>query len=328
MGSGHTDALTTRPADGQALVVCLSAEGHPLTVAVVPGSGARIAQITDASGRAWLMDTGRAEPPTSRPVAFVEGARSGWDECLPSVAACADPNSGRTGERIADHGDFWAQPWRVEHASATEVRLDSGGIDHPLRVRKTIRLWSGRSGFEVRLDVHNQSDDEYRFLYSAHPLWAWEHPAKVNLPGATEVRSAFGEAWPVAAVARWPLMTVGDGGRRDLSDLPRSGKPENYKVFVRWAGEAWLSFPSLRTAVVLRQSPEVTPWLGLCVNRDAWPAVGAGESWIAIEPTTAPTDSLPTALELGADRLLAPGASLNWTSSIELVDTTTGVHSA
>jgi galactose mutarotase-like enzyme len=275
-----------------------------------------------------MVDTGRADPPTGEPIAFVEGTRGGWDECLPSIASCADPNPGRDGELVGDHGDFWAQPWRVEHASATEVLLDSDGIDHPLRVRKTIRLWSGRPGFEVRLHVHNRSEDDYRFLYSAHPLWAWEHPAEIELPGATEVRSAFGEDWPPSTVASWPSVPVVAGGRRDLSDIPRSGKPANYKVFVRWAGEARLSFPALRAAVVLRQSPDVTPWLGLCVNRDAWPAIGAGESWIAVEPTTAPTDSLLTALELGAARLLAPGASLSWTSSIELVDTTTGAHNA
>lgn len=308
--------------------IVLTAEHPGLTVTVVPRSGARIAQITDAAGRNWLIDTGRAEPNTDRPIAFAEGTRGGWDECLPSIVSCTDPNSGRAGSQIADHGDFWARPWTVQELLATEVVLDSGDVHHSLRIRKTIRLRPGRPGFEVRLDVHNRSERAYRFLYSAHPLWAWSNTAEIELPGATEVRTGFGQQWPEPLSGSWPLLSNGVGDPVDLSTVSRTGKPTNYKVFVRWAGHARLSFPALRSAVELRQSSQLTPWLGICVNRDAWPAVGAGESWIAIEPTTAPTDSLLEAVMAGTDQVLEPGQSLSWTSSIEIVQTATLEHIA
>ena len=314
-----SSSITAQPPSA----IVLTAEHPGLTVTVVPRSGARIAQITDAAGRNWLIDTGRAEPNTDRPIAFTEGTRGGWDECLPSIAACTDPNPGHTGSQIADHGDFWSRPWTVQELLATEVSLDSGDVDHPLRIRKTIRLWPGCPGFEVSLDVHNRSERDYRFLYSAHPLWAWSNTAVIELPGATELRTAFGQQWPESLSGSWPFLNDGVGDPDDLSTVLRAGNPTNYKVFVRWAGHARLSFPALRAAVVLRQSSQHTPWLGICVNRDAWPAVGAGESWIAIEPTTAPTDSLLEAVRSGSDRVLAPGQSLSWTSSIEIVQTTT-----
>ncbi|MBZ2199745.1 aldose 1-epimerase family protein [Occultella gossypii] len=288
-----------------------------LTVSVVPATGARIAQITDATGRDWLVQTDRPEPGTDQPIPFTAGTRGGWDECLPSIAECADPNPGRSGEPIRDHGDFWSRPWRTARASASEIVLDRRDPNHPLQLRKSIRLLPGRAALEVRIDVSNAGPRDYRFLYSAHPLWSWPEAAVIVIPQAGQVVSAFGPRWPQPVVGTWPSLGP-SGGTFDLAEVARTGPSENYKVFVRWAGVARLEFPDLGAAVTMRQSTDSAPWVGLCVNRDSWPEQGAGASWIAIEPANAPSDSLVDAWRQGSAHLLQPGRSMSFTNEVEI----------
>lgn len=320
MTSRHSNLPGRRAVDVSQRVY-LADNSCGLTVGVVPEAGARIAEIVDTSGRNWLVDTGRREPSSGSRIDFVNGSRGGWDECMPSVVACPDPNAGRSGMQIGDHGDFWCLPWAVRRRSTRQIVLDSDEIDHPLRIVKTVSLSQRRRRLTVNLNVVNRSGAAYSFLYSAHPLWAWQGPAAIELPAAGVVRVAFGARWDKASEGTWPLVMDASGLRHNVADVPESGVPENYKFFVRWDGRARLCFPALHTAVVVRQPSKLTPWLGICVNRNAWPGVGEGENWIAIEPTTAPTDSLLNAMREGATPSLSPGDSLSWTNTVELVDT-------
>lgn len=272
-----------------------------LAITVVPAHGARITQIADPRGNNWLADTGASELPDGAPVEFAGGTRGGWDECLPSVSACADPN--RPGVDIADHGDFWAAPWTVHQLDDDSVTLVGDVPGHPLQVRKTVGLPADRESVQVDIDIRNRADRPYQFLYSAHPLWAFEHDVVVDLPGAGETVPGFG------------LPDV----LPDVSRIAYRGERTNYKVFIRWSGRARYSVPALNSAVSLRQSPEINRWLGVCVNRGAYPNLSAGDHWVALEPTTAPTDSLAAAVQSGSAAVLQPGGSVRWTTDIEVV---------
>jgi len=281
-----------------------------LTVSVVPGAGARIAQLSDRTGRDWLVETDRPEPAYADDVAparvrFEDGTRGGWDECLPSVAA---------GPASADHGELWFRAWRQTRTSDVAAEFIAPTLRSAQRVTKAIRLLGDRAAVSVELRIQNTTHDEYLFLYSAHPLWRWTSDARLELPGAGEVRPAFGRT--AVAPGRWPRL-----GGEDLSRLPRRGARENFKVFVAWAGRARLSFAGVAGALLISQLDPVTPWLGVCVNRDLWPADEPGESWIALEPTTSPTDSLDTAAAAGTAATLAAGASLAWTTTVEIEQT-------
>jgi len=296
--------------------VVLSRHGG-LSVTVAPEHGARIAQITDPRGHNWLADTGAGELADGAPVEFAGGTRGGWDECLPSVSACADPS--RPGFDVADHGDFWATPWAVQRQDDDSVSLVSDVPGHPLQVRKTVRLPADRERLLVEIEVRNRSELPYRFLYSAHPLWAFQHDAVVDIPGAGQMITAFGTGWPEPMCGEWPMLAAADAAPQNISQIARRGGRSNYKVFVRWAGRASYAVPALGSAVLVTQSPGVTPWLGLCVNRGGYPDSSAGDYWIALEPTTAPTDSLFTAVESGWAVMLDPAGVVRWTTEIEVV---------
>jgi galactose mutarotase-like enzyme len=278
-------------------------------------NGARIVQISDPDGHDWLVETDRPAIDPEGPVDFTEGTRGGWDECLPSIDPEADPNAQRGDTTIADHGDFWFRDWALVEQTDLGLVLSSIPIDHPLRLRKTFRLDPVHPRLEIEVEVTNASGDDYRFLTSGHPLFAWTSAARIEVPDAGEVRSAFGEAQMGADVARWSRESIAVG---DAVELARDHAVAMYKIFVRWTGITRLKLAGMRWFLELEQSPEITPWLGICVNRRSWPAGEPGDDWIALEATTSPTDSLTVATDTASARNLAPDATLRWTTEVTM----------
>ena len=266
----------------------------------VSSVGARIQQIRDRSGRAWLVETNGPEPDFADAVVdFTRGTRGGWDDCLPSIDPEPDPSAPRT---IADHGDFWHREWRVERRTLNEIELSTAGIDHPLLLRKVITITGCR--LEIETTAVNASSEQYSMLVSAHPLFAWPADATVQIPGATESRLAFGDT----------LDTRQDG----TIVIEQRAAPWTGKTFVRWAGRARMRFAGSRDVLEIEQSTDTAPWIGICVNRHSWPAPHPGPDWIALEPTTSPTDSLRAAIDDSTATTLEPGDALAWMTSVTI----------
>jgi galactose mutarotase-like enzyme len=278
--------------------------GAGMTVSV-SRIGARVVQLTDATGRRWLVETDRPEPEFTGPtIDFEKGTRGGWDECIPSIDAADDPNPGRADTTIADHGDFWSRRWNLTEASSTALSLDSGTIRHPLLIRKRIQVHRSDALLRVDLEISNTQEYDYRFLASAHPLFAWPSTARLEIGGAGEVRPGFGAA---------PAF------QDDHLEMTLGSVPSTFKIFVRWDGVARLRFAGVDSTLVLRNPDGLMPWLGICVNRGSWPLACPGADWIALEPTTSPTDSLLSAIEDRCALTLNPGGSVAWTNTIAII---------
>ena len=81
--------------------------------------------------RTWLA--GEAEE-----AAFTGERAFGWDECLPTVAPCADPLD-PGGPSLRDHGDGWGRSSEVSRLAATAA------------VPAGVRLaWDGSGPIQVR----------------------------------------------------------------------------------------------------------------------------------------------------------------------------------
>jgi len=245
--------------------------------------GGRIVQISDPHGFSWLVETSRPEPERNPNGGFRDGTQGGWDDCIPSIDSEEDPNPERDG-KISDHGDFWSVRWDVADFSDATVTLAGSRQGQPLMLRKSVSV-NHKSVF-VTLRVTNSGLRPYRFLYSGHPLLRWTADARVQIDDAEPI------------------------------DLARSGTPRNYKWFVSWKGRVELRLEGTPHSLVLSQSTLETPWLGLCVNRDFWPTPGIGHSWIALEPTTSPTDSLIEAIRSDSARELGAGEECEFTTRI------------
>lgn len=252
-----------------------------IRVGVLVSSGARMVELIDVqTGRNWL--TVPFADPAAIPAHFADGTRSGFDDCLPSIVALIDPNSDEGGSRraILDHGDFWNTPWTLIESSATRMVLATHGARHPLRVSKTLQI-GDRASVVINYRVETDRAEPYLFLYSAHPLLTWDADAVLDLPDAE-------------LIAGFPPDAVPEPIRR----LRHDGPSVNTKFFVRSDGRCALWFAGSERVLTLTQGSTL-PWLGVCINREAWPSAEARERWIALEPTNSPTDDLLEAIEGG-----------------------------
>ena len=78
-------------------------------VTILPHLGGKIASIL-VGDRELLQSPLAPYAPRTRSMSFDAGDASGWDECLPSVAACTVKTEAGTGT-IPDHGDLWRVEW-------------------------------------------------------------------------------------------------------------------------------------------------------------------------------------------------------------------------
>ena len=119
----------------------------------------------------------------------------------------------------------------------------------------------------------------------------------------------------------WPVATLANGSRTDLSvaQPPESGIGD--KLFAGPLSEAenWcaLERPGAGVVIRVRFDAAATPYLGLWICHGGWPdRPGPKQTCVALEPATAPVDSLA---RTGVwSRVLAPGESFSWPMVVEI----------
>src|ERR1700742_1612005 len=98
-------------------------ENKLLRIVTMPALGGKVASIQLLpSGEELLQQPLLPYAPRVPYMRFDDGDASGWDECLPSVAACEVQTPAGT-VSIPDHGDFWQVVWQVVSQSGNEVTL-------------------------------------------------------------------------------------------------------------------------------------------------------------------------------------------------------------
>lgn len=257
-----------------------------LQMAVAPELGGKVVSLLDRrSGRDWLSQASGPRLFRNRPGDdFARSPLCGWDECLPTIAACR-----WNGRSLPDHGEVWSVPWQVERASAAEIRLSVELSTVPLRFVRTLSL--GAATVTACYELENRSDAPQPFLWAMHPLVQPRVGDRVELPA---------EARRQLPAAPW-LDTLDFG--------PRA--PACAKVHCR-------GLTIGRAAIVNAQNGNGLRWqwnasendaLGIWLTRGGW----NGCHHLALEPTNAPVDSLADAVASGCGGSLAPRATKHWT---------------
>lgn len=209
--------------DGEAGVDILTLSTADVAVTLRPAQGGRLTGLTDRrTGVQWLHE-GRTGHPFVPAMAFRDGARGGFDECLPSVAACPYPDPQWGAAVVADHGDFWSWPWTVVSQSSTTITLDTRDVEHPLLLTRNVTVGAA-GGVRLTYGLRNRSALPYLYLYSAHPLFALPDGGRLDLPPAP-LRTAFGARLRPGTQSRWPYVLGADAGPFDYSDLCRDPTP-------------------------------------------------------------------------------------------------------
>lgn len=319
--SAHADDLASAIPRGEGLTL----QNDSLRVTVWPKQGGKLVSIIAKtfSGPVELL-----HPPLHPYSAATESSgfelsdAGGWDECLPSVAACT-----LNGMQIPDHGDVWRELWNASlEGSTLSASVDAFSV--PVRFSKHLSL--DGAALQTRYTAENISQQTTEFLWSAHPLFQVEEGDHILLPGSVaavhvEGSTIDGLAGPDGRCT-WPMAELADGSWIDLSQVGPPDGSTAHKLFAGRLASGWCGLyrSKLRLGILMQFDPELTPYAGLWISHAQWPAGGARRQYtVALEPTFAPCDALDRASAMGCSMILRPGASFSWPLRLSIVDAMT-----
>jgi galactose mutarotase-like enzyme len=294
------------------------------TLTIAPRLGGKIGSIR-VKGRELLQAPLAPRGLRTRTMPFDASDASGWDECMPSVAACrletaAGPVS------IPDHGDLWRVEWLPVASSAVSAAFRAECFSLPLALERTVTVSEILKGWRLTLQykLTNNAGHPVPWSWAAHPLFAVEAGDRIVLPESIHTLrlegSSGGRLGDAGATVSWPVATLADGGTTDLSVAQPSTSGTGDKLFAGSlaSAENWcvLERPSAEVRIQTRFDPEATPYLGLWLCYGGWPTrPGPKQMCVALEPATAPVDSLA---QTGPwSRVLAPQSSFCWPMIVE-----------
>jgi galactose mutarotase-like enzyme len=295
-----------------------------LSVTVLPNLGGKIASIR--IGETELLQTPLLPYALrDQTMTFDESDASGWDECLPSVAACSVVLADGSTADIPDHGDLWRVQWQA--ANGTEGTLRGECFSLPLVLSRRLALSETETGWQLALKytVTNTGSEAIPWSWAAHPLFAVEPGDRIVLPHSIRAlrlegsgRNRLGNGGDTVS---WPIAKLAAGGETDLSLTQPAESGIGDKLFAGPlnATENWCALERPSAGVTIRVSFDsiATPYLGLWICYGGWPdRPGAKQMCVALEPATAPVDSLAVAGTWS--RTLAAGESFSWPMTVEI----------
>ena len=304
-------------------------------VTVLPQFGGKISSIC-VHNRELLQAPLAQVRPRTRTMSFDQGDASGWDECLPSVAACTVETQHGVAQ-IPDHGDLWREPWALPGTGISEqgsgadgplsVTLRGECFSLPLVLERTIVVAETKKGWRLQVDytLTNSGRNTAPWSWAAHPLFAVDEGDRIEIPASiTEMRvegSGGGRLDGTNGQVTWPKANLASGETTDLSVVQARASNVGDKLFggpLR-AHENWCVLHRPKAGIRIRMSFDTasTPYLGLWLCYGGWPErPGAKQMCVAPEPSTAPVDSLAHTGKWS--RVLGPGESSSWFVSVDI----------
>lgn len=292
-------------------------ENEHVRLVAVPEVGARVVSLVDRrTGREWLIqgtlpaDDAAARAWAAEDAVFGGAEAFGWDECLPTVAPCADPLD-PSAPPLRDHGDQWGRPAEVE-AVGGGLRATWAHSRWPYVLRRTISLDGPAVIADYRVEVHG--DRPLLMLWSMHALIALEPDARLVIEPPRRARLTHHTGLGIAAGTEsieWPGPSL---------DIVRGiGAGQAMKLYLD-AGSLGTVAARTPDGAELRLAWDraVAPTLGVWFSYGGWPADGEPRHQVALEPTTSPDDDLASAIGAGRATIVSPGMPLRWAVRMEL----------
>jgi galactose mutarotase-like enzyme len=297
------------------------------SVSVLPQFGGKIDSIK-LSGRELLQAPLAPIEPRTADMPFDEGDASGWDECLPSVAACTLQTSSRT-VTIPDHGDLWRVAWQeiADQSDEPSIALRATCFSLPLELERKVTLSETTRGYRltVKYQLTNFGKTPVPWSWAAHPLFVAEPGDRIVLPPTiTTLRvegSGGNRLGKNGDSVSWPIATLAAGGVTDLSlaQSPDSGIGDKLFAGPLAPDESRCSLvrPTAGLRIRFHFNPADNPYIGIWICYGGWPdRPGPKQTCVALEPATAPVDSL--ALPGPWSRSLEPAKSALWDMYVDL----------
>ncbi len=295
-------------------------ENGAIRVALLPGSGGRIESLQGGGVEFLLQPSGSSSQRSSHGqlapgLSFQDGACSGIDECLPSVARSG---IGSPDLEVPDHGDFWAIPWAVQGiATSCAVTIAADGISRPLRFTKRLEVYP--TSLRIDYFVQNLSSQPVEYLYACHPLFSIDPGDRIVLPASVaSVRvesSAYNRLGTQGDSISWPITHKAS----DFIDLSATLSSNADTADMLYAGplpsgRCGIFRSAVGRGITLRFDTAQLPFLGLWLCYGGWPEDSERRQYaVALEPTVAARGSLENAIRDGVAPVLEPNQTHSWT---------------
>jgi glutamate/tyrosine decarboxylase-like PLP-dependent enzyme/galactose mutarotase-like enzyme len=313
-------------------------EAGDCAMTILPRLGGKIASIR-VGFHELLQAPLTPYGPRTCDMSFDSGDASGWDECLPSVAPCTVQTEAGTAS-IPDHGDLWRVEWSEGRGQGTgnteqgarggSVTLVAECLSLPLRLERTIALKAAGQGWQLKLHytLTNTGHSPTPWSWAAHPLFAATAGDRIVLPEFIQTlrlegsgRNRLGNS---GDRVDWPIATLAYGHKGDLRIVQPPASAIGDKLFAGPLSpeENWcaLDRPGVGVRIKVSFDTAATPYLGLWICYGGWPErPGPKQMCVALEPSTAPVDSLAATGPWSL--LLAPGESFSWPMVVEIEST-------
>ncbi len=307
----------------------ITADTGRLTLTLIPALGGKIASLRDTrSGREWLWRHPRL-PYQRWPhgSSYMPADTGGWDECFPSVSACAYPTEPWEGAAIQDHGELWSQSADVqalERDNSVSLITRWRGVVLPYALTRTVTVTRGSAVVRVDYVVANPSAAPIDFIWCIHPLIAIEPGMRLETPPAARYHcngTTPADALPTQYDVHFPLtLTRPDGAAIDLSTLPGPDAAVAVKLWSAPLHEGWARMHAPDGSLTMRWDPTTLPQLALWINLGAWAGDGGAPYYnLGLEPCIGAQDSLEDAVRVvRCYATLPPGGQRAWGLEIEL----------
>jgi galactose mutarotase-like enzyme len=299
-----------------------------LEVTVAPEEGGRISSIRSLqSGVEFLAQPYQArlvqEP--SLAAKFEHGICAGIEECLPSVGPSSE---GTEGGAVPDHGDFWQMPWQVTHSDSSSLACCATGFSRPLHFAKTATVRDNILTILYR--VRNLGTLSVSFLYACHPLLAIEPEDRVLLPPEVSTVSVDysrdGRAGKPGDETPWP--TTKNLQRLDVVLPKTAGSADMLYTQRLREGRCGLYRVGPQQGMKLHFDTARLPFLGIWLCYGGWPHPPQLplQYAVALEPTSAPANTLDKAQQAGMATDVLPGEDIEWTIRFEVSEAGIGLQ--
>lgn len=193
--------------------------------------------------------------------------------------------------------------------------------------RQVVTLDAEHPLVTLQYSLKNSGDTAWPWLWCAHPLIAVERGMRIELPNDRAFRvtqTTLPRADASNAELRWPLLPLRGGGKVDLgASFADAHEPRRLaaKVFVASAspGEIGLRSADAAERLTFWYDEGEIPWVGLWINAEASSGCGSPPYLnLGVEPSTAPCDSLATAIAGDGVDWLQPGEKRTWSLRVDV----------
>lgn len=287
-------------------------ESEQLRLTVLPERGAKIASLhhkPTATELLWQPAGGAAAGGVAPGIAFDAGQGWGWDEMFPAIhQERFEDEAGRRVD-VPDHGEVWTLPWEVLQTS-DDTSITLGVADDSLCYRLLRTTTVKGSDVVHQYELQNTGEAEMPWMWAAHPLFVLRSGSMVRVPeGWDTVRNAHDSP----TMPHYDRLYPYPGSAPRLDALPEPGSAVALKYFFEQpssdpAARVVLSQPSIGLDISVGADPRIAPWYGIwCNSGGLW-----GHNNVAVEPASAPMDSLSAAARLRRLPRLAAKETVSW----------------